>query len=65
MYFLKLFYSHELQKGEEISILQIKSCNNLADLFMKSLPLAPFDKCIKDIDKRRLKDLQGSGGDSP
>jgi hypothetical protein len=65
MYFLKLFYSHELQKGEEISILQIKSCNNLADLFMKSLPLATFDKCIKDIDKRRLKDLQGSGGDSP
>jgi hypothetical protein len=44
--------------------LQIKSCDNLADLFKKSLPLTTFDKCVKDIDMRRLKDLQGSGGDS-
>jgi hypothetical protein len=45
----KLFYPHELQEGGEISILQIKSCNNLADLFTKSLPLATFDKCVKGI----------------
>jgi hypothetical protein len=32
----KLFYPHELQKNKEIEILQIKSCDNLADLFTKS-----------------------------
>jgi hypothetical protein len=45
----KLFYPHELQECGEISILQIKSCNNLTDLFTKSLPLATFDKCFKHI----------------
>jgi hypothetical protein len=45
----KLFYPHELQEGGEISILQIMSCNNLVDLFIKSLPLATFDKCVKGI----------------
>jgi hypothetical protein len=45
--FSKLFYPHELQKGGENSILQIKPCDNLANLFMKSLPLATFDKCVK------------------
>jgi hypothetical protein len=59
----KLFYPHELQEGGDISILQIKSCDNLADLFTKFLPLATFDKCTKGIDMRRLKDLQDSGGD--
>jgi hypothetical protein len=43
----KLFYPHEFQESGEISILQIKSCNNLANLFTKSLPLATFDKCVK------------------
>jgi hypothetical protein len=37
--------------------LQIKSCDNLADLFTKSLPLATFDKCVKGIDMHRLKDF--------
>jgi hypothetical protein len=60
----KLFYSHELQEegGGEISILQIKSCDNLTDLFIKSLSLATFDKCVKDIGMHRLKNLQCSGG---
>jgi hypothetical protein len=34
----KLFYPHELQVNGEISILQIKLCNNLSDLFTKYLP---------------------------
>jgi hypothetical protein len=53
----KLFYPHELQEHGEISILKTKSCDNLTDLFTKSLPLAIFDKCVKDIDIKRLKDL--------
>jgi hypothetical protein len=60
----KLFYPHELQESGEISVLRIKLCDNLANLFTKSLPLATFDKCVKDIGMRRLKNLQGSGGDS-
>jgi hypothetical protein len=58
----KLFYPHKLQESEEISILQIKYYDNHADLFTKSLPLAIFDKCVKDIGMRRLKDLQDLGG---
>ena len=34
----KLFYPHELQQSGEINILQMKSCDNLSDLFTKSLP---------------------------
>jgi hypothetical protein len=59
----KLFYPHELQEHEKISILQTKSCDNLVDLFTKSLPLAIFNKCVKDIDIKRLKDLQDLGGE--
>ena len=60
----KLFYPHELQVAGEINIMQIKSCNNLADLFTKSLPYTTFSKCVAGIGMRRLKDLQTSGGAS-
>jgi hypothetical protein len=53
----KLFYPRELQENGKISIFQIKSCDNHTDLFTKSLPLTIFDKCVKGIDMRRLKDL--------
>jgi hypothetical protein len=56
-----LFYPHELQKNVEIKILQTKSCDNLADLFTKSLPYSAFRKCIEGIGMRRLRDLQESG----
>jgi hypothetical protein len=58
----KLFYSHELQVNGEISILQTKSCDNLADLFTKSLPYCTFFKCVAGIGMRRLKNLQDLGG---
>jgi hypothetical protein len=35
------------------------------NLFIKSLPLAIFDKCVKDIGMRRRKDLQGLDGITP
>jgi hypothetical protein len=57
----KLFYPHELQQEGEISILPTKSCDNLADLFTKSLPVSSFEKYVKEIGMRRLRDLQGSG----
>ena len=57
----KLFYPHELQKNREIEILQTKSCDNLADLFTKSIPYSVFRKCVEGIGMRRLRDLQESG----
>jgi hypothetical protein len=42
--------------------LQIRSCDNHENLFARSLPFAIFDKCVKDIGMKRLKDLKGSGG---
>ncbi|XP_074369963.1 secreted RxLR effector protein 161-like [Apium graveolens] len=40
----KFFYTHELQKNGEIDIQQSRSCDNLADLFTKSLPNSTFGK---------------------
>jgi hypothetical protein len=45
-----------------MNILQTKSCDNLVDLFTKSLPYSTFQKCVEGIGTRRLKCLQGSGG---
>ena len=59
----KLFYPHELQKKGQIRILQTKSCDNLADFFTKSLPSSLFNKYVKGIGMRRLRDLQNSGGE--
>jgi hypothetical protein len=56
----KLFYPYEPQEHEKISILQTKSCDNLTDLFTKSLLLAIFDKCIG---MKWLKNLQVLGGE--
>jgi hypothetical protein len=58
----KSCYPHELHQHGKITIFQIKYCDNHADLFTKSLPLAIFDKCVKGIGMRRLRDLQGLGG---
>ncbi|BBG98890.1 Disease resistance protein CC-NBS-LRR class family [Prunus dulcis] len=38
----KFFYTHELQKSQEIKVRQIRSSDNLADLFTKSLPKYTF-----------------------
>jgi hypothetical protein len=59
----KFFYPHELQKSGEINILQARSCENLADLFTKSLPASSFHRCVHGIGMRRLKELQGSWGE--
>jgi hypothetical protein len=58
----KLFYPHELQKNGKIEILQTKSCDNLADLFTKSLPYSLFHKYVEGIGMKGLRDLQESGG---
>ena len=59
----KLFYPHKLQESGEINMLQITACDNLAELFTKSLPTSMFQKIVHKIGMRRLRNLQESGGD--
>jgi hypothetical protein len=60
--YAELFYPHKLQLSGELNILSTKSCDNMADLFTKSLPASSFEKCVKGIGMRRLRDLQAFGG---
>jgi hypothetical protein len=60
----KLFFTHELQKKEEISVTLTKSCDNLADMFTKSLPTSPFEKCVRGIGLRRLREVQSLKGET-
>jgi hypothetical protein len=59
----KFFYTHELQKSGDIDVKQIRSSDNLADLFTKSLPTATFKKIVYNIGMRRLKDLHTHEGE--
>ena len=45
----KFFYTHEFQKSGEIDVQQIRSSDNLADLFTKSLSTLTFKKLIYKI----------------
>ncbi|XP_013634550.1 PREDICTED: uncharacterized protein LOC106340214 [Brassica oleracea var. oleracea] len=54
----KFFFTHELQKAGEVNVLQIRSSENSADLFTKSLSTSTFRKLTQQIGMRRLKDLQ-------
>ena len=50
----KFFHTHELQKSNEIDVQQIRSSDNLADLFTKSLPTSTFEKLRYRIGMRKL-----------
>ena len=54
---LKFFYTHELHEKCEIDVQQIRSCNNLADLFTETLPSTTLKKLRYDFGMRRLRDL--------
>ena len=53
----KLFFTHELQKAGEVQVVQVRSSDNLVDLFTKALPTCTFRKLTHQIGMRRLKDL--------
>lgn len=53
----KFWFTHDLQKNREVLVQQIRSSENVADLFTKSLPKAIFQKLIHNIGLRRLNDL--------
>ena len=42
----KFFYYHELQENRQVNVKQIRSTNNLANLFTKSLPTSTFEKLV-------------------
>ena len=48
---------HKLKKSVEIDVQQIRSSDNLVDLFTKVLPTTTFNKFIHQINIHQLKDL--------
>jgi hypothetical protein len=59
----KLFYPMSHKRKGTYFFLQTKSCDNLADLFTKSLPSSLFHKYVHGIGMWRLCDLQDLGGE--
>lgn len=54
----KLFYTHDLQQNGDIDVQQIRSTENLADLFTKALPTSSFEKLVYKIGMRRLREVK-------
>ena len=52
----KFFFTHELQKSHEIEVQQIRSIDNVVDLFTKALSSSTFKKLTYDIGMRRVCD---------
>ena len=50
------FFTHKLQKSHEIEVKQIKSSDNVVDIFTKALPSSTFKKLTDDIGMRRVCD---------
>ena len=57
----KFFYTHELQKNGEIDVQQIRSSDNLADLFTKALRTSTFKKLIYKVGMPKVKDVDMRG----
>ena len=57
----KIFYTHELQKNGEIDVQQIRSSDNLTNLFTKALPTSMFNKLIYNVGMRKVKDVNMRG----
>ena len=53
----KFCFSHQQQEHQKIEVKQIRSQDNLADLFTKSPPKVTFQKLVRGIRLRRLSDL--------
>ncbi|KAL4031307.1 hypothetical protein IC575_009583 [Cucumis melo] len=54
----KLFYTHDLEENGDISVQQISSKDNFADLFTKALPTSTFEKLVHNSGMRRLRELK-------
>ena len=54
----KIFYTPELQNSGEINVQQIRSNDNLADLFTLAPPTTTFKKRVYQIGMRQVKFFQ-------
>ena len=54
----KLFFTYDLEENGDICIQKIQSSENPADLFTKALSTSTFEKFVRKIVIRRLRDLQ-------
>ncbi|XP_015166961.1 uncharacterized protein [Solanum tuberosum] len=54
----KFFFTHDVQQNGEINVQQIRSSDNLADLFTKALPTSIFEKLRYNIGMHRLQDIK-------
>ena len=50
-------YTQELEKNKEVEVQYIRSSDNAADLFKKTLPTSTFRKHVQSIGMRHLRDL--------
>jgi hypothetical protein len=50
------------KRMEKIMVTRVKSCDNLADIFTKVLAPPICEKCIHGLGMKRLREIQGSGG---
>ncbi|KAL0438951.1 UNVERIFIED_CONTAM: hypothetical protein Slati_2378100 [Sesamum latifolium] len=53
----KFFFTHDLQKNGDIDVQQVRSSDNLDDLFTKALPTAILKKLVYTIGVCHLKHL--------
>ena len=53
----KFFFSHQQQEHQKIEVTQIRSQDNLTDLFTKSLSNAMFQKLVQGIGMCKLSEL--------
>ncbi|KAM3245971.1 hypothetical protein P3L10_007738 [Capsicum annuum] len=51
----EFFYIHELQKNDDINVQQIRSTDNVIDLFTKSSQIATFRKMLHKIEMQRSR----------
>ena len=54
----KFYFTHDLQQNGEINVQQIRSSDNLADLFTKALPTSKFKKLRYKIGVHHLQDIK-------
>ena len=57
-FLLKVFFTHDLQQNCELNVQQIRSSDNLADLFIKALLMSTFEKLRYKIGMRCLQNIK-------
>ena len=55
----KFFFTHDIQERGVIDIQQVRSSDNIADIFTKALLTKKFEKLVSKIGLRRLNGLKG------